>query len=265
VPAVIHIDTGGAAGTRSQWRVALSPLAAVCAARRVRRWTRQYDRLRERLAAELGTEPSPRTQRLYEEIRADQVSEPEPPVELWDRVGDLRAQSGDAAATARAYEQALSSSTDAATTSRLHRKCATALLMQHLHDAAEPHLDAAGEFAPDSAEQGRLACLRANVMWERGDLVTARRLAMRAHELATAHGNQDDVADALEALAIISHTQGDWRSGLQEQIQRLAAYDLGGRISRFYEINHCIGQNQLYGDSLASDVEEYARQTLALA
>lgn len=32
-----------------------------------------------------------------------------------------------------------------------------------------------------------------------------------------------------------------------------------------FEIHHCIGQYHLYGDALASDVEGYARETLALA
>ncbi|ADP78928.1 BTAD domain-containing putative transcriptional regulator [Pseudofrankia inefficax] len=226
---------------------------------------RQYDRLRESLAAELGTEPSARTQRLYEEIRMDQVSAPELPVALWERVGDLRAQSGDADATAKAYEQALMASADTATAGRLHRKIATALLMLHLPDSAEPHLDAADRLGPDAAEQGRLVCLRANISWERGDLETARRLATRAHELAVTHGERDDVTDALEALAIISHIEGTWRSGLQDQIHRIASDDLGDRVSRFYEINHCIGQNQLYSDKFAGDVDDYARQTLVLA
>lgn len=39
----------------------------------------------------------------------------------------------------------------------------------------------------------------------------------------------------------------------------------GAGLGRVFDIHHCIGQYQLYGDSLAGDVEEYARRTLALA
>ncbi|ONH29747.1 AfsR/SARP family transcriptional regulator [Pseudofrankia asymbiotica] len=226
---------------------------------------RQYDRLRERLAAELGTEPGPRTQRLYEEIRGDARAEPALSTDLWEKVGDLRVQAGDAVAAVRAYEQALAASTDAAACARLHRRCATALLMQHLPDAAEPHLAAADGFARDEAERGRIACARASVMWERSELGAAQDLATSAHAAAVAHGDEDGVTDALEILAMISHMRGDWRTSLQATIRRLAADDLGGRVSRFYEINHCIGQHQLYGDGSAGDVEEYARQTLVLA
>jgi tetratricopeptide (TPR) repeat protein len=184
---------------------------------------------------------------------------------LWERVGDLRVQSGGVAAAVKAFEQALAASSNAAVSARLHRKCAGALLIQHMPGSAEPHLDAANGLAPGHAERGRLACVRANLSWERGDLAAARILAEQAHEVALAHGDADDVASALEALAIISHIQGDWRSGLQAQIERLGTDDLSARVSRFCEINHCIGQYQLYGDGLAADVEEYARQTLALA
>ena len=226
---------------------------------------RGYERLRELLDAELGVEPSPQTQRLYEEIRGDYASEPELASELWERVGDLRVRAGDSEAAGKAFEQALMAVSDPASAGRLHRKCAAALLMAHQPDVAVPHLDTAARLQPDAAEQGRLACLRANVMWEAGELDAARRLAERAHQIALAHGTKDDVADALVAQAIVSHLQGDWRSGLLAQINRVAFDDLGGRISRFYEINHCIGQHQLYSDGLARDVETYARRTLALA
>ena len=36
-------------------------------------------------------------------------------------------------------------------------------------------------------------------------------------------------------------------------------------LARVFDIHHCIGQYHLYGDALAGDVEDYARETLALA
>ncbi len=44
---------------------------------------REYEHLRDLLATELGAEPSPEAQRLYEEVRANQASEPELSAELW--------------------------------------------------------------------------------------------------------------------------------------------------------------------------------------
>ncbi|MFF5111327.1 BTAD domain-containing putative transcriptional regulator [Streptosporangium sp. NPDC000509] len=226
---------------------------------------RQYTRLREILEEELGTEPRPETQRQYAEINSEQTSEPDLTTELWERVGDLRVQSGDPAGAVKAFDRALASAAGSAAAGPIHRKCAGAWLMQHLPDQAEPHLTAASALAPDRAEQGRLACLGANLSWERGDFATARRLADEAQEIARAYGDTGDVAAALEALAFISHVRGDWRPGLQAQIEGLAGVELGVRVARFCDFNHCLSQYQLYGDVFAGDVGDYARQTLAVA
>ncbi|TMK93521.1 MAG: transcriptional regulator [Actinobacteria bacterium] len=226
---------------------------------------RQYEQLREALAAGLGTEPSPETQRLYEEVRAKQASEPELSAELWERVGDLRVLSGDAGGAAKAYGSALeaASTVDAV---GLHRKIAGAWLVQHDADRAEPHLEAAEELTADAAERGRLACLRANQAWERGELERAQRFAEDALEVAQSNGDPDDVAAAHEALAVVSHLRGDWRRGMELEIERLAADgDRSAQLARVFDIHHCIGQYHLYGDGLADDVEDYARRTLAIA
>ncbi|GAB1822281.1 BTAD domain-containing putative transcriptional regulator [Herbidospora sp. RD11066] len=217
---------------------------------------RQYARLKDVLHDELGVEPQPETQRQYAEIGADH--DPALTTDLWEKVGDLRVQSGDPAGAVKAYGQALA-------TGRIHRKTAAAWLMQHVPDEAERHLDAAEHDDPDAAEIGRLICLRANLAWERGDLVTAHLLAEKAHAIALHDGDSADVAAALEALAFVSHVQGNWRPGLHAQIEGLAGVSLGVRVARLCDFNHCLGQYQLYGDAFSGDVEDYARQTLALA
>ncbi|WP_436524264.1 BTAD domain-containing putative transcriptional regulator [Actinoplanes sp. HUAS TT8] len=220
---------------------------------------RQFARLRDLLAEELGVEPSAETQRLHEEIRAEQTADPALTTDLWERVGDLRVQSGDPAAAVKAYGQV------PAGDGRIDRKLAGAWLMLHQPAEAEPHLDRADRLGPDAAERGRLLCLRAKLAWERGDLPAARGFAEQAHDLALTHGDGDDVAAALEALAFVSHMQGDWRPGLQQQIERLAEAELGSRVARFCDFNHCLSQYQLYGDDFAGDVGDYARQTLEVA
>lgn len=227
---------------------------------------REYEKLRELLARELGREPSPETQRLYEEVRSNQTSEPELSAELWEQVGDLRVLSGDTLGAAKAFRSALQAGSKSGGDARLHRKLAGAWLLQHDAEGAEPHLAAAEELAPEPVERSRLAYLRANQAWERGDLDAAQRFAQEAQELAEAHGEPDDAAAAQEALAVVSHLRGDWRRGLQLEIERRAAGgDRTGELARVFDIHHCIGQYHLYGDGLADDVEDYARRTLALA
>ena len=225
----------------------------------------QYEQLRNVMERELDAEPSPETQRLFEEVRANRAAEPELTMDLWERVGDLRVLSGDAAGAVKAFTAALEAARSPDAVS-LQRKIAGAWLMQHAADEAEPHLAAAERLAPEPAERGRLACLRANQAWERAELDTAQSFAEEALKLAEAHGDGDDVAAAHEALAVISHLRGDWRHGFQHEIERLSADGNGSTaLARVFDIHHCIGQYHLYGDALFASVEDYARRTLALA
>jgi DNA-binding SARP family transcriptional activator len=216
---------------------------------------RQYEQI---------ADPSPEAQRLYEEIRARQTSEPELTSELWERVGDLRVSSGDVGGAVKAYELAIESADSAAAIGRLHRKAAGAFLSQHDAAGADEHLRTAETLSTDPAEQARLACLRANQAWAGGELERAEELAQNARRLAEQHGDAEDVAAVDETLAIISHLRGDWRHGLQLEIERGEA-DSRPALARVFDIHHCIGQYHLYGDGLAADVEDYARRTLVLA
>jgi DNA-binding SARP family transcriptional activator len=226
---------------------------------------RQFEHLRELLKNELGVEPSLTTQQLIEQIRRDQTPEPELTAGLWESVGDLRMQSGDLAAAAKAFGQSLAASHEPVMTGRLHRKCANAWLVQHCPDEAEPHLDAADRLAPDIAEQGRLTCARASLAWERGDFAAAREQAEQAYQIAGEHQAPDDIAAALEVLAMISHVEGNWRTGLQDQIEQFNVNNPGANAGQVCDIHHCIAQYYLYGDGRARDVEKYARSTLVLA
>ena len=224
----------------------------------------RYEQLRTLLADDLGAEPSPQAQRLYEEVRARQADDPELSADLWERVGRLRIAAGDTGGAVKAFTQALDTGGAPEAAGRLHRQAAHALLMQHDADSAEAHLHAAESADPDPAEQGRLFCLRANQAWERGQLDIAQASAERARELAEQHGEPDDVAAAQEALAIVSHFRGDWQAGLEAEVERLARDGLP-TLGRVFDIHHCIGQYHLYGDGLSDGVETYARRVLELA
>src|SRR5262249_39687422 len=91
---------------------------------------RQFEQLAQILDQELGTEPGPGAQRLYEEVRARQGAEPDLTADLWERVGDLRIAAGDATGAAKAFSQSLAAG-DLGSTARVERKGAEAWLMQH--------------------------------------------------------------------------------------------------------------------------------------
>jgi len=227
---------------------------------------RQYDHLSEILDHELGIEPSAQVQRLREEISARRSEEPELSAELWERVGDLRVLAGDGAGAAKAFARALTpdqtSKRPAAEAARLERKCAEAWLMQHRPDMAAAHLKAAQGYPAERAEAGRVLRARAILAWEMGQIPAARQFAEQARDIATECGTADDVAAAREAVAIVSHFEGEWRQGLESELERLASSEGEGGLARVFDIHHCIGQYHLYGDGLFESVEGYARRIL---
>jgi DNA-binding SARP family transcriptional activator len=254
---------------------------------------RQYDHLSEILDHELGIEPSAQVQRLREEINARRSEEPEFSTELWERVGDLRVLAGDGAGAAKAFARALAadqagsrlagqadlagrmpadqagsslagqaSDRLAGEAARLERKCAEAWLMQHRPDMAGAHLEAAASHPAGRAEAGRVLRARANLAWETGQIPAARQFAEEARDIATECGTADDLAAAHEAVAIVSHFEGEWREGLESELERLAASAGEGELARVFDLHHCIGQYHLYGDGLFESVEGYARRIL---
>jgi DNA-binding SARP family transcriptional activator len=226
---------------------------------------RQYEELRDLLAAELDIEPGPLAQQLYEEIRTRRLQVPSLNVVLWERVGDLRMSAGDALGAVTAYQSALELAATGEDAARLHRLVAAAHLGKQKVERAEPHLSRAEAMTSDRAERARLVCLRAEQAWMTGDLDASYRLAIRARELATAHGTAEDQARAEEAVAIVSHLRGDWRAGLEIELHRSGAGIDTKSSAGAFDIHQCISQFHLYSDELCRDVEQYARTTLSRA
>ena len=236
---------------------------------------RQYEHLREMLDRELGVPPDVTTQRLYEQIKAGRAEQPQLAGELWEQVGDLRVVSGDGAGATSAYRAAIDALRQAPADlhlAGLHRKAAQALLTRHDAAGAEGHLAAVERLlsgepgGPDAAERGRVLGTRAHWLWEVGRYDDAQAAAEASLDLAERHGTPEDVAAANESLAIVFHVRGAWREGLHVEINRLAAQAGDDqRLTRIFDLHHCIGQYHLYGDGLFDSVEEYARRTLELA
>jgi len=224
---------------------------------------RQYDYLVEVLDNELGIEPGAGVQRLREEIDARRAEEPRLTAELWERVGDLRVLSGDGVGAAKAFEHAVDAGATGGDAARIERKCAEGWLMQHRPDVAAAHLEAADRQTTDRAERGRVLRARANLAWETGGVPAARQFAEEARRIAIESGTPDDLAAAQAAIAIVSHFAGEWREGLESELERLAADDANvAQLARVFDIHHCIGQYHLYGDGLSESVEGYARRIL---
>ncbi|MEX0985196.1 MAG: BTAD domain-containing putative transcriptional regulator [Actinomycetota bacterium] len=223
-----------------------------------------YERLRETLAAELGSAPSPLTQLLREEIGVGATPEPEVAAQLWAQIGDLRMRAGDLAGAEMAFESAVASSEPGADAlPALHLSAARAYLGGHEATRAESHVDTAESLLPNNrAAKARIATLRANVAWERGDLDSAETLVREAIDLSDGE-DPEVVAAANEAFAIVCHFRGAWPGGLSEEIDRLGRLpDEDSSLAGVYDFHHCIGQYHLYGDGLWEGVEGYARETL---
>lgn len=232
---------------------------------------RQYERLRDILRRELEVEPDVETHQLYEEIRAGQALRPELRSGLWEKVGDLRRLSGDASGAASAYRSALEGIGDEhpGAAARLHRKTASARLVEHETSESGAHLDAAESLlvgAGHEAELGRLLGVRANWFWDKGLFEQAKTAAEESLRLAELHGGPGDVAAAYETLSIVFHFRGEWREGLHVELERLGmSADDHPELGRIFDIHHCIGEYHLYGDALFEGVEDYARRTLEMA
>lgn len=232
----------------------------------------EHERLRAALDRELGVEPDPATERLFEQIRSGLSAEPELAGELLEQVGGLRLMSGDFQGAVTAFAGAIArlrGSGANARSARLHRKAAQACLMTQDTASAERHVRAAeGLLAgtKDEAEKARVLEARANWLWAVGRYDEAQSAAEASLAAAGAHGTGEDVAAVQETLAIICHMRGAWRPGLQAEIERLGdAGEQDPRLGRIFEFHCCIGEYHLYGDGLCETVEDYARGTLALA
>src|SRR5262249_37767840 len=106
---------------------------------------------------------------------------------------------------------------------------------------------------------------RANQAWARGELDRAEELAHAAQRLANAVGVPQDVAAGRETLSNISLLLGDLRRGRQLAVEGAASGQSATPVPRLFDTHTSIGQYHLYGDALAVDVEDYARETLEIA
>lgn len=124
---------------------------------------------------------------------------------------------------------------------RLHRKTAYAFLIEHDPNSAEPHLISAEELLvkhADDAERGQLLHVRAQWLWERGQHAEALKYAEESLELAEKHGGPSDVAAVYETLALVFHSLGEWKRGLQCELQYLDANADAPQLAHVFDAHH---------------------------
>jgi DNA-binding SARP family transcriptional activator len=193
--------------------------------------------------------------------------------EAFEKLGDLRGLLGEGGtAEVDAYRAAIAARERSAgdgNLARLHRKAARAALRLWDVGAAAPHVaDAEALLAahPDEGERGRLSMVNAHLLWQSGRYDEATEAAQHSIRLAQTHGDQTDVANAYEVLAIALHFRGTWKEGLHLEIEGLGtALDEEAHLAHVVDMHHCLGQQHLYRDRSREEVEGYARHTIGLA
>ena len=193
---------------------------------------------------------------------------------LWEKLGDLRALAGDAPADADAYRSAIAalghdSAPGSETPVRLHRKAAYAALSRNDLKAVDAHLSAAertlGESAA-TAEWGRVRLLRAMQAWSLGRFEDGRRAAEESLTHARDRDDDLDLLNAYAMLALIFHSSGAWKEGLQLEIERFgASADADPRLALLFDAHLCLGEYHLFGDSPYDAVESYADRVIERA
>ncbi len=193
---------------------------------------------------------------------------------LWEKLGDIRALAGDAPADADAYQSALDAlateqGTGSESLARLHRKAAYAALSRQDLGSVDAHLTASerelGKLAT-TEEWGRVRLLRAMQAWTLGRFDEGRRAAEESLAHARDRGDDLDLLNAYAMLALIFHSSGAWREGLQLEIERFgASSDADPRLALLFDAHLCLGEYHLFGDLPFEAVESYADRAIELA
>lgn len=194
--------------------------------------------------------------------------------DLWEKVGDLHALAARAGQDEAAYNAAIEGldrvpQAEPDRQARLHRKAGYAALVRHDVADALPHLSAAEAVLhdwPESVEWGRVRLVRALSLWEEGRYSEARHSAQESLTLARQHGEGIDLLNAYTTLALVLHSSGEWKEGLQIEIEHIGvAADTDTGLGLLFDVHMCLGEYHLYGDVSFDAVESYARHTLELA
>ena len=234
---------------------------------------RQYEQCRARLWEELGVEPAPETERLRQDILAAMLatSTSSSDVEraaLIEQMADALRQAGHAGRAAELYGNAIAlfEPIDDQAARRVHGKVALAHIVAGNVEAAEAHIGP----IRDSLERewpayltARTLYLLAQLRWHSGRYRDALEAAEQAVRAARATNDLEQQARAQEVLALACHALGDWRRGIEAELEReRIAAETGFGYDEVLEAHLCLWEYSLYGDRPFDEVERSIQAAL---
>ena len=78
--------------------------------------------------------------------------------------------------------------------------------------------------------------VRAQWLWEQGLVSEGAQAAEKALDVARRHDDDDDIVTAYVMLALVFHSSGEWKRGLQLEIEHLGrAADDDPRLSLLFD------------------------------
>jgi tetratricopeptide (TPR) repeat protein len=101
--------------------------------------------------------------------------------------------------------------------------------------------------------------------WGRQATEEAKQTAEASLHLAERLGSADAVARAYELLALVFHTQGEWKRGLRYAIELVGSSEWDARVPQSFDVHLCLAEYHLYGDVDYARVRTFAAETLAVA
>jgi DNA-binding SARP family transcriptional activator len=237
---------------------------------------RRYDTCRDRLWEELAVEPSPETERLRQDILSTMLAASTGSTDaeraaLIEELADALRQTGQADKAAQLYANAIAlyGPIDDPAARRVRGKIALAYILAGDVEAAEAHIGP----IRDSLERewpayltARTLYLLAQLRWHSGRYGEALEAAERAVRAARASDDLEHQARAQEVLALACHALGDWRRGIEAEIEReRIAAETGFGFDEVLEAHLCLWEYSLYGDRPFAEVESSIKAALERA
>ncbi|MBI5380202.1 MAG: AAA family ATPase [Nitrospirae bacterium] len=193
--------------------------------------------------------------------------------QVWEKMADTAALMGDAARSREAFGRALEHvlPEDAGGLVRIRAKAAFQALQAGDGEAARAHLEAGAAIGGadpalrETVEWANFLYVRGHEAWSRQATGDALQAAEESHRLAERLGATDAMARAYELLALVFHTQGEWKRGLQYAIKLVGSGEWDARVPQSFDVHLCLAEYHLYGDMDFSRVRTFAVETLAVA
>jgi DNA-binding SARP family transcriptional activator len=151
---------------------------------------------------------------------------------------------------------------------RLHQIAAVLLMNVGKMAEAEHHIQAAMVLIDEHEDADEYAYALyhfALFYWHRGEFQQALEAAQKSLAIAQHLNEPISLARAYEMLALVCHSLGEWRRGLnfEQQRARLTGPELD--VTEAFDVHLCLWEYQLYGDHGYEEVKQTVQTTLTQA